>query len=86
MKLQYEDLASDPEKSLKRVCSFLGWYYTRRMIENFRTQECHAIAGNKMRYESTGIYLDEKWRYHLPKVYAMLSRLITYPLLRRYGY
>jgi len=85
-KLRYEDLAAHPEESLTSICNFLGWRYTHNMLEDFRTQACHAIAGNIMRYETTGISLDEKWRDHLPKVHTVLSRIITYPMQRRLGY
>ena len=86
IKVRYEDLAGTPEKTLLKICSFLGWSYTSKMIENFRINESHSIAGNPMRNESVGIYLDEKWRNRLPKFYALLSRGIAYPFLKRFGY
>lgn len=86
MKLRYEDLAVNPEKSLRHICDFLGWDYTERMIGDFRIQKCHTIAGNGMRFGSAGIHLDEKWRYQLPKMYALLSHVITYPMQKQLGY
>jgi LPS sulfotransferase NodH len=60
--ISYEDLARDPEATLRRVCSTIGCDFEPGMIERFRDAPVHAISGNVMRFEQRGIELDESWR------------------------
>ena len=58
----YEALAQDPEKTLRRVCATIGCEFESDMITRFRDAPVHAISGNAMRFEHTGIEFDESWR------------------------
>ncbi len=64
--LVYEELCREPERELRRICSFLGVPFSAQMLE-LRKQESHNIGGNPMRFR-TGeqtIRLDERWREQL---------------------
>jgi hypothetical protein len=62
MGLRYEDLASAPEDSLRRVCAFLDLEFEPGMLD-FRAQPSIAISGNRMRYgRDQDIVIDDAWR------------------------
>jgi len=86
IKIKYESLAGNPEKTLKYICNFLEIKYTKEILENFINYENHGISGSEIRYERKDIYLDEKWRYHLPGGYKLLTHVITFPLQKTFGY
>lgn len=37
LEIRYEDLISDPEKEVKKVCEFLGISYQKRMLEFYKS-------------------------------------------------
>ena len=83
--LRYEELATKPQETLEALCRWLGLEFMNN-VEQFRKYTNHAIGGNKMRWESTGIRLDERWRNNLPSRYARVIWTLTWPLARAYGY
>ena len=61
LNIRYESLATDPESELKRLCEFLRIPYEIEMLK-FLDKEHHITNGNNMRFSSSVIRLDEKWR------------------------
>jgi hypothetical protein len=60
--LGYEELALQPEKTLKAVCRFLGVEFDPSML-NIRKTRSHSVLGNRMRTqkEKTRIQYDHRW-------------------------
>ncbi|MEM9664954.1 MAG: sulfotransferase, partial [Bacteroidota bacterium] len=58
--VQYEAFASDPRHWFAQICTLAGLPFEAEAVESFRAGCPFAIAGNPMRAESRGIYLDEK--------------------------
>jgi hypothetical protein len=84
--LQYETFASNPQTTMDALGHWLGLEFPDLASQNFRQKENHAIAGNPMRWQSTQIFLDEKWRQSLPASYARFIWATTCPLARKLGY
>jgi hypothetical protein len=62
--VRYEDLSSDPERELRRICTFIGVAYTPEMLA-FSDKSHHILNGNRMRFDSSGITPDLSWREKL---------------------
>ena len=62
--LRYEDLVQEPERNLSRLLEPLGLSFSPRQMLWFE-HERHLIAGNKMRWESERLVLDERWKESL---------------------
>jgi len=84
--LRYEDLAGQPDATCRRLGDWLGLEFPERTSRDFRNSENHAVSGNRTRWQNTSIRLDQQWRSALPKSYQRLTRLLTQPLARTYGY
>jgi hypothetical protein len=82
--LRYEDLANGPRISVDALIEWLELPKDSRL--DFRRQINHALAGNPMRWESTDIQLDQKWKHALPQSYADLTWAMTGHLARLFGY
>jgi hypothetical protein len=65
IRVRYEDLTSEPERELRRICDMLGIAYEPQMLK-FRGNEHHQIEGNRMRFGTDGIRTDEAWRTEMP--------------------
>jgi len=86
MLLRYEDFAPQPKEMFHTVCELIGVDYVPSAVDNFREGSRFTIAGNPMRYEDRGIYLDEKWKTRLPLSSRYLAELVTSPSMSKYGY
>jgi len=80
--LPYERLASDPEGSLAELGRFVGLDMPAGLSESFRTAETHGVSGNPMRWESTTVKLDQKWKTKLPAHYIGAVAAAAWPLRR----
>jgi hypothetical protein len=85
MRIRYEELASNTEMVLQRICGWLGLVYEENMLGDFRSIN-HGIAGNPMRHRKGGIKLDEKWRQALSPTIQRVVRGTSWWLSRKYGY
>jgi hypothetical protein len=85
MHLRYEELASEPEASIGRICDWLDVPYEPGAAARFREGN-HGIAGNPARAESRPIKLDDKWRRELPAALAKVSFAMNSRLARAYGH
>lgn len=93
LRLRYEDLVREPLQALEDVADFAGLELgaaLRTDLEQHRTtlRPSHTVDGNPMRMQvgSTRIAVDDAWRSKLPGGVRRTVSLLTWPLLRRYGY
>lgn len=64
-RLRYEDLAQDPEKIGRELCSFAGVTFEPAMLDLSQASR-HMVNGNDTRFAPRkGIQLDERWRHEL---------------------
>jgi len=66
IKVRYEQLCTDQETIVGRVCRFLGVPFEPDMLV-LRKADSHSIGGNPMRFrqQEAQIHLDERWRREL---------------------
>lgn len=65
LKIRYEDLASDPEKTGRIMCDFVGIPFEPEMLDLAQSTK-HLVSGNNTRFSpGKGIRLDERWRTEL---------------------
>jgi hypothetical protein len=85
MRIQYEELARNPESVVQRIFDWLVVPYEGNVLGEFRGVN-HGIAGNPMRHRKGGIKPDEKWREALSPAAQRLVRCVSSGLARKYGY
>lgn len=93
--VRYEDLVEDPVEVLKNLESFLkldlkeSRYIAQKAREGHEVQlpEIHQLAGNRMRFSySLSISPDYAWKEKLNTQTKAFIKIITMPLMRKYGY
>jgi hypothetical protein len=84
--VRYEDLASDPEKTLRSIGRWLNLSGSHHALNSFRRVPNHGIAGNSMRHQSEDIFLDERWKNDLHRWISKLVTLLTIIPGRAYQY
>lgn len=87
----YEDLASNPEDTLRALLAFLGEKEVALPFVGpalLGLDVNHAIAGNRNRYEQgdVAVTLDESWRQGLGAVEQLLVASVGLPSLHAHGY
>lgn len=87
LRVRYEDLAADPEATLRWVCAFLGVRFVPQMLA-YRSHPSFGVGGNPLVKEggSEAIRLDERWRQQLNAGHRLLFGLAAGWLNRLYGY
>jgi len=93
LRLRYEDLVRDPGAALTAIVHAVEPDAGRPTLplvgeQAVLTRETHMLAGNPMRFESGRLPIrpDESWRRELPRAARWTVSVLTWPLLRRYGY
>lgn len=92
IRIRYEDLATDPETSIREVAHAMkiGGGQEAHGKSEKHEYYFHWVAGNPgVRQAGNShlqIRLDEEWRYRLPLVQRLLVTVICAPLLPFYGY
>ena len=87
----YERLVAHPREEIERILRFSGVPSTTqdviegRMVRLGRT---HTVAGNPMRFRvgPLDLRVDDEWRDRFPDSQRRWVTILTWPLLRRYGY
>lgn len=79
LNLEYESLAGDPDRALARIGRFLGLEFPAGHGQRLRSERLHAISGNEMRWQQSGIELDQRWRQELPAWARRLTAAATWP-------
>ncbi len=83
--VRYEDLCSDPQEKLEKLCVFLN-IDPSRVNMDFRSAGLH-VFGNKMRLSGEqAVRLDNKWRTELTRSQISTIEHLAGRQLRRYGY
>jgi hypothetical protein len=89
--LRYEDLATNPRKSL--VALFANFGIQRASLDFLEGQQAklkenHTVSGNPIRFSNTAIKIqpDIEWQHAMTNHHKWLVTLITWPLLLKYGY
>lgn len=90
-RLRYEDFASQPQVHVGRLLEWIGLAPDAVGFRPDGTVDLaptHAVAGNPSRFDSGAVTVrpDEAWRERLPAGQRRLITLLTWPMLRRYGY
>lgn len=88
--VRYEDLASNPERELKRICRYLNLSFRNEMLE-FSDKPYHIIGGNRMRFRKNQVIkLDEKWHQELTykekKVCSLIAGVLNKVLMKKSSY
>lgn len=84
--VRYEDLVTDPEGVLSRICAFLGLPFSKAML-SLNPPQHHTIAGNKIRLERRmTLRVDEAWRQHLSPLHLRIFGWLAGAENRRLGY
>jgi hypothetical protein len=93
MRVRYENLVRHPREVLSDSATFLGVPVASDTLGFLHDGQVdlppgHIPAGNRMRMVSGTVALrvDDAWRRELDPASRRLVTLITWPLLRRYGY
>jgi hypothetical protein len=87
LQIRYEDLATKPEETLRKICVFLGIDFEPAMLA-YRSHPYFGIGGNPLvsRREGEDIALDERWKLELRLSYRLIFELTGGWLNRWYGY
>jgi len=81
--VRYEDLATQPEQTIKHIVNSLGFDFEPGML-NFRKGEHHQAGGNRMRFSKTSeIRPDTAWRTAMP-LYARFAFNLLFGWLNLY--
>lgn len=84
--VNYEKLASEPQKTFQEVLNLIGCQSESNFEQEFKSNTIHTIAGNPMRYKPRKIILDEAWKNSFPFWYQKTVDLIAYFSKAKYGY
>ena len=88
----YEELVKDPMPTLRAACRMLGEPVPEVQLESgvpTTVPEVHGPDGSSLRrFVTTEVVLrvDDRWKRDLHPFDRTLMTLLTFPLLRRYGY
>jgi hypothetical protein len=90
MFLRYEDFVAQPRTTITRILAFLGQDCPSPFVDadTVVLGVNHTVAGNPNRFRtgSVRIALDDEWRRRMPPRRQLAVRILTWPLLIRYGY
>jgi hypothetical protein len=81
-RVRYEDLATDPEGTLGRICAWLEVPFDPERVHTTRFDVNHGVAGNRPRWEAMPVIFQETWRATMPPAHIRLIGLVTAPLQR----
>lgn len=85
LRVRYEDLCQETERTLERIYNFCNTNPDHR-VKDFRTAS-HHIVGSTMRLRSESeITLDERWKSQLTTAQLKEIEQIAGSVARRYGY
>ena len=89
--IRYEDLMAAPDRELQRIFTMLGEPIERRprIINQMICLDCvHSINGNPSRFKKGPVILqtDDEWCRGMSRSDRAVVNILTWPLLRRYGY
>jgi hypothetical protein len=88
LQIRYEDLLSDPERELRRICAFLGEEFTSSMLTFYEDPRCfHAESQNARNLRRPVMsHNTGKWRTGMSAREIRIFESLAGELLERYGY
>jgi hypothetical protein len=89
--LRYEDFVRDPEPALLDLAHFAGAPAQRAPFVDGTTlclERTHTMAGNDSKFDAGPVRVreDDAWRTALPAGHRRVVTVLSWPLLRRWGY
>jgi len=89
--LRYEDFITDPEKALGRILKLVDEASPALpLIQSHRVHlgDNHIVWGNRTRFQRGDIELrlDTEWQERIKKPHKAIVEVMSWPLMRRYGY
>jgi hypothetical protein len=91
--VRYESLVEHPEREIGRILGFIGHEARPEALEFIddgavHLLPTHTVAGNPMRFKQGRLALrrDEQWRVEMDESHRMVVSVLTWPLMRLYGY
>lgn len=79
-RVRYEDLAADPEGTIRSLCDWLGVPFDPECAKATRHSVNHGVAGNRPRWEALPVTFEENWRATMQPLHRRLVTLVTTPL------
>ena len=79
-RVRYEDLATDPERTLGDICAWLDVDFDPERAHATRFMVNHGVSGNRPRWEALPVTFKENWRVTLSPLQRRLISLVTAPL------
>jgi hypothetical protein len=94
MRVRYEDVVRRPVEQLRRAAAFADVDIEPELDVGafgegaFELGVNHTVAGNRVRLHrgSVPVRLDDEWTRTMPRPHRRLVTLLSWPLLRAYGY
>jgi hypothetical protein len=93
VRVLYESVVASPKEELRRVMEHIDEPLAESELGFIRPGEVvlgtnHTVAGSRMRLKQGAlpVRLDDEWRESLSPAHRRLVTLLTWPLLRSYGY
>jgi hypothetical protein len=84
LQIKYEQLVTQPERDLQRICGFLGEDYSPAMLEaDQTTKQNHTLRMHQQRVSQERV---DKWREQLTADQVAQVEWVTEPLLETFGY
>ena len=83
IRVRYEDLVSNPERKVRKICSFLGLTYCAEMLEVGWVNSTTAMSGNQSGISSASV---DKWKEVLSEEEIMWIQIITSRAMKHLGY
>jgi hypothetical protein len=79
--ISYEDLCTEPRKTLDRISDELNIPTPREHVQAVKEESYHNFAGNRMRSkEFDGLYQDLEWIENFPAWKKLMTTVLTKPL------
>jgi len=91
LRVRYEDLMREPQPMLRQIARWAGLAEDSLPVtapDQVCLSTAHLLAGNQNRFRTGEVTLrpDDEWTTAMPRRAKQWVTLLTWPLLRRYGY
>lgn len=84
--IRYEDLATNPKKTLEEICTFSNINFEPIMLSP-DTSKFNGIGGNRLRkHPIENIKLDTAWKNEMPRLVRTFTSLTVSSFNRKHGY
>lgn len=89
--IRYEDLTANVKDELEKIARSMGLSVSENVFgptTEVLLRDHHTVAGNPGRFDrgDLRVSVDNEWARKLPVVQKYFITVLTYPLLRRFGY